>query len=117
MGDRRNIVVDHGNGASVALYTHWDGSEAENMLATALDRGRSRWMDSPYLTRIIFSEMIQHSVLNETGHGIEPFITGHTSYCEAAPDTDLFVQIPSQTVKIGDQSWPFEDFINTYKSS
>ena len=32
-----------------------------------------RWDDESYLARIIFSEMIKKSVLDETGYGIAPY--------------------------------------------
>jgi len=70
MGDRGNIVVDDGQNKPVFLYTHWTGTELPQILQRALKRGRGRWGDTAYLTRIIFSEMIQNEVLEETGYGI-----------------------------------------------
>lgn len=69
MGDRANIHFVEENG-SFYLYTHRHGSELGKVLASALDRGRSRWTDAPYLARIIFSEMIKGEVLETTGYGI-----------------------------------------------
>ena len=65
MGDRGNIKV-HG----VYLYSHWRGSELPKILKNALIRGKGRWNDIPYLTRIIFSEMIKDEIFEETGYGI-----------------------------------------------
>lgn len=72
MGDRANIAVqfDGKQNKRVWLYTHWGGSDLDQTLAAALDRGRGRWNDDQYLARIIFCEMIQGSVLDETGYGI-----------------------------------------------
>ena len=74
MGDRANVFVveDEGNNKEegVYLYTHWGGSELPKTVARALDRGRERWGDTPYLTRIIFSEMIKREVEGLTGYGI-----------------------------------------------
>lgn len=75
MGDRANIFfVDaapqDGKLHGIYLYTHWGGSALASTLRAALERGKSRWGDSQYLARIIFSEMIQDDVLEETGFGI-----------------------------------------------
>ncbi len=64
MGDRGNILIE-----GVYLYTHWAGSDLKKILKRALKK-RLRWNDSPYLTRIIFCEMIKHDVEGETGYGI-----------------------------------------------
>jgi hypothetical protein len=103
MGDRANIVVEQTEG-SVYLYTHWGGSGIRATLAAALDRGRPRWTDPAYLTRIIFSEMIQGDVLGGTGYGIS------TDHCE--PGNDLWVDPYAQTVLDGRVSYTFEEFIN-----
>lgn len=73
MGDRGQIKLvgtDGLDGGDIYLYTHWGASGMEYDLAIALDRGRGRWNDPCYLNRIIFSEMIQKEVLEETGYGI-----------------------------------------------
>lgn len=70
MGDRANVYVHEGNRPGVYLYTHWDGSRLPQTVLKALQRGRGRWNDVQYLTRIIFCEMIQDDVLGETGYGI-----------------------------------------------
>jgi len=69
MGDRGNIRVIQDKG-ELYFYTHWTGYELPQILAAALDRGRDRWSDAPYLSRIIFSEMIHNYVLENTGFGI-----------------------------------------------
>ena len=99
MGDRRNVVVEFNSKNSVALYTHWSGTELPQIVANALARGRARWTDPTYLTRIIFSEMIQHEILDETGYGIEPVTTGETNYCESSPGYDLVINCTDQTVQ------------------
>lgn len=70
MGDRANVKFIDGNDAPMFFYTHWTGTELPKVVAAALVRGKSRWDDGPYLARIIFSEMIQHDVLDETGYGL-----------------------------------------------
>jgi hypothetical protein len=76
MGDRGMVRFDYGQDGTIGFYTHWGGSELENTLRAALIRGRRRWSDSSYLARIIFSEMIRDSVLDETGYGICPWVPG-----------------------------------------
>jgi hypothetical protein len=45
----------------------------------ALERGESRWGDSEYLNRIIFSEMVKDEVMDTTGYGIGTALHGDTS--------------------------------------
>ena len=67
MGDRANIVVKAGD-EQVCLYSHWGGSELPTILRRALHRGRPRWNDFQYLTRIIF--MALGNEMGLTGLGI-----------------------------------------------
>lgn len=80
VGDRANVYVKNDVDPSkpgVYLYTHWGGYELPEAVAKALDRGRNRWDDGPYLTRIIFCEMMkfygdlpEETLESETGFGI-----------------------------------------------
>ncbi len=79
MGDRAQIAVRHGK-KLVWLYTHWGGSEIYANLAAALKRGRSRWDDEEYLTRIIFSEMVKDGWEACTGFGIGVGMHGDIEY-------------------------------------
>lgn len=69
MGSRAQILIED---EKVYLYTHWGANELEENLKHILDtpKARSRWDDSEYLTRIIFSEMIKNDIDGETGYGI-----------------------------------------------
>jgi hypothetical protein len=69
MGDRANVLVKSGKN-HVYLYTHWSGYNLPQIVQSAMKRGKNRWDDSQYLTRIIFCEMIKDSVMDETGYGI-----------------------------------------------
>src|SRR5688572_19980790 len=69
MGDRANVYVHDGPKAGVYLYTHNCGWKLPEVVREALSR-EQRWDDEPYLTRIIFSEMIKSDILGETGFGI-----------------------------------------------
>jgi len=79
MGDRANVyVVQHGNessGKGVYLYTHYDGEDLPKILQKALKRGKDRWDDEPYLTRIIFNEMTCDNEMDLTGFGISTYLT------------------------------------------
>ena len=105
MGDRANVFVtstDPSNG--VYLYTHWKGSYLPAKLQDALRRGKSRWDDPPYLTRIIFCEMVQDEILDLTGHGIS------RTPCDGH-DRILHVDCWNQWVRHGDKKWTFEGFV------
>lgn len=72
MGDRANVFVkDHGDeGTGVFLYTHWSGYILPETVLSALVRGRDRWDDGPYLSRIVFCEMVKGDEMNTSGYGI-----------------------------------------------
>ena len=107
MGDRANVKwVD--NGGSFHFYTHWTGSDLEVNVANALVRGRSRWDDGIYLSRIVFSEMIKDEVLEQTGYGISTFV---------GDGGDRIVEINSETKVItdfNDREYTYEEFVKKY---
>ena len=78
MGDRANVVLREDDGRKVYLYTHWGGYKLPSVLKRALDRGE-RHSDSPYLARIIFSEMVRGQEDQATGFGISAWMcdNGH----------------------------------------
>jgi hypothetical protein len=74
MGDRGNIRIKQDFGDEyIYLYSHWGGTSLGHKLQRALKRNQ-RWTDGPYLTRIIFCEMMRDSADNpldeETSFGI-----------------------------------------------
>lgn len=104
MGDRANVVVKTGN-EQVCLYTHWCGSDLPDILRAALKRGKDRWTDSQYLTRIIFCEMVKSDAMGTTGFGISQSI-GDGS------DRVLWVDVRSETVQVnGRAPVSFVDFV------
>lgn len=106
MGDRRNIKLVYGKGHSpVYLYTHWRGSELENILADALDGkgARGRWDDPDYLARIIFSAMVKDEIDSDAGYGIAPYRMDHNH-------DDIVVNLVKQTV----DEQPYDSFIKEY---
>jgi hypothetical protein len=74
MGDRAQVhVVANKNkeyNHDVWLYTHWGGTGLPETVASAIGRGE-RWTDASYLTRIIFSAMIDGDIHGSTGYGID----------------------------------------------
>lgn len=72
MGERGNILVINEE-KEIFLYTHWYGYKIKQILQAALKRGYDRWKDGSYITRIIFSEMIQKDLMGTTGYGISPY--------------------------------------------
>ena len=74
MGDRAQVhVVANKNkeyNHDVWLYTHWGGTGLPETVASAIGRGE-RWTDASYLTRIIFSAMIEGDIRGSTGYGID----------------------------------------------
>lgn len=102
MGDRRQAIVKQGT-EKVYLYTHWAGSELPEIVKAAMQRGKGRWRDAPYLTRIIFSEMVKGDILGETGAGI-------WSSNMDSEHPDILIDIDTQTVSIGEEKRTFVQF-------
>lgn len=70
MGDRANVIVKSGE-EEVVLYTHWSGSELPEIVRLGMVRGKQRWDDFQYLTRILFCELIPMKEWEElSGFGI-----------------------------------------------
>lgn len=79
MGDRSNIVVQQANGDRVYLYGHWMGADAINVTTDVLSR-RTRWADEAYLTRMLFSKMVEGDLDGETGYGISTDMVDNDGY-------------------------------------
>jgi len=91
----------------VYLYQHWDGYYLPGKVARALERGKSRWNDPPYLARIIFSEMIRDELNELTGYGIyatEPYV-------------NILIEVSTEycVVEMGDRAWTFTEFISEWR--
>src|SRR3990167_4137528 len=93
MGDRANIIIKETD-EQVCLYTHWRGSDLHHILHSALVRGKDRWDDFQYLTRIIFCEMIKNDILGNTGYGI-------TQKVHDGENHVLVIDVVAQTVQVG----------------
>lgn len=60
MGDRGNIIIKHGKGQYVHVYTHHRGFELTDILRNALEP-REDWNDATYLTGAIVKCMGHNS--------------------------------------------------------
>ena len=101
MGMRRNIALEFEENKKIYLYTHWNAEGLEDTLANSLQRAESRWDDSAYLARVIFSDMTANAGDELTGFGM--------STVETSGDfPTLEVDLQAKTVN-GDT---YEDFIN-----
>jgi hypothetical protein len=96
MGDRAQVKFIYEDGQSILFYTHWYGSRLPNTINNALVRGKDRWTNTEYLARIVFSEMIIHDVLGNTGFGI-----GFTHHGDVQHDT-IVIDTRDQTVDFRD---------------
>ena len=103
MGDRGNIILKQEKGGKIYFYSHWGGSQLKETLANALLRGKERWGDEPYLSRIIFSEMIKDQVMELTGFGITTYMTDGEDQC---------VTVDMSEQKVGRLS--FQEFVDKY---
>lgn len=104
MGNRANIQIKYSEGNDIFFYSHWSGRDVDNIVQSALLRGKSRWNDESYLARIIFCELIQRDVLELTGYGISP-------YEIEAGSPKCIVDMPNQeTTDTNGDRWSFEKF-------
>ena len=116
MGDRGNIKVvesffnQEEERQGIYIYSHWGGAELPFRLQNAL-RKRWRWADVPYLTRIIFEEVIKGEEGTETGFGISLSLCDN-SHLIVVVDTKNGGIVRFETEK-GEciDSWSFERYI------
>lgn len=69
MGNRANVCMRYKD-EQVVLYAHRSGEHLPKIVSQALKRGKPRWRDFQYLTRIVFCEMVKDDVMGLTGFGI-----------------------------------------------
>lgn len=72
MGDRATIRIKQSNSdTAIHFYTHWRGSDVNNVVADALERAdqEGRITDDSYCTRIIFDTLTELEG-GSTGYGI-----------------------------------------------
>jgi hypothetical protein len=103
MGDRAQVKLLFEDNKELYFYTHWNGYVLPETVCNALIRGKGRWDDHEYLARIIFSEMIQDEILDETGYGIGFWKHGDLGY------PVIEVDMPKNIMKIPDKGeYPFD---------
>ena len=103
MGDRAQV---HMQDTGVFLYTHFDGSNLEEIVRDVLKR-KKRWSDPRYLARMIFDAMIGDDQGSENGYGID------TNQCN---DVNFVIEINTseKIIRItngGDKKYTFDEFI------
>lgn len=114
MGDRGNVNVrESPYDKGVFLYSHWGGSDLLLLVKRALVRGADRWQDTPYLTRIIFCEMLKGRHYNDaedaldgtTGFGIS------TEECDPEHPT-ILLDISRQTIQVAGAVFTFHEYVD-----
>ena len=118
MGDRANIVIEKDNSGlfphEIYFYTHWRGSDIKDILKKSLFRGKGRWDDGQYLSRVIFCDLMGSDVNGLTGIGISTGV-GDGEY------RLLCVNMELQKVRLRDsrekpdaviiKEWSFEEYV------
>lgn len=110
MGDRRQMVLyeNEEKDPFLYVYTHWGGDALEGDVARALLRGSSRWDDEPYLARVLVCQLVANDVDGVTGFGLSG------QYLDSDHEEDVHVYLRSAKVRIGDNEWPYAEFISDH---
>jgi hypothetical protein len=118
MGDRGNIVFSEPRGGTLYFYTHWSGSTLPQTVANALDRGRNRWYDGPYLARILFCQILLEDANGHTD-GLKNVVSDTTGYGISTEKgdggTEVYVNVAVQEVSYEGETLPFEEYVAKYK--
>ena len=115
MGCRGTIAIYENSAAPrsaeapVVLYTHWGAKRMMGNLISALER-KERWSDPPYLSRIIFCEMIAGNYNSTTGYGIQTHNAGDTEE-EIVVDCSRY-EVTRTRVGHSKQIFTFKELIN-----
>ena len=68
------LLYEEGYDQPIVFYQHFDGYELPHIVADDVKRGEDYLQDTPYLGRIVFSEMLRHEdeegIENNDGYGI-----------------------------------------------
>lgn len=111
MGDKANIAMKQKDGNFIYLYSHYDGFQMPKILQNALIRGVGRWDDEPYLSRIIFCELVKDSFLDTTGYGITTYMTDNEHPVIFVDAVTKKVYFKAFVAKDKKDSWDFQEFI------
>jgi hypothetical protein len=101
MGDRGNIKIEVEGYPPLWIYTHWEGSVLPETVRRGLIRGRPRWDDPAYLTRILFDEVTGDD-RGLTGFGVSTF--------RGDGGETVIVNLTAMEVTVEGQAWSFEDY-------
>lgn len=118
MGDRGNICIKQEDGSNIIFYSHWSGDELFDNLRDALIRGKSRWEDGLYLSRIIFCEMIKQDGLDGlTGFGISTHVEDNEHPIFVVDITNSAISLADDNLVSlrGGKQWTFQEFIELEK--
>jgi hypothetical protein len=113
MGDRGNIGIKQRDGSTIYFYTHWQGYRLEEILREALLRGRDRWSDSPYLARIIFSELVREELLSTIGYGISNEVGDNEHPILIVDVAHQSINVLDSDTGITSRAYSFTDFLST----
>ncbi len=110
------LFYEEGYDNPVVFYQHWDGYELPHIVADALmfAEEHGRIMDTPYLGRIIFSEMLRHSSDPATGYGISLSRTEWTEYIVSVhnkPDSKPVISVNNLDDEI---TYSIDEFMDKY---
>lgn len=124
MGDRAQIHIVHPSyGHDIWLYTHWGASKLCGTLMDAMLAGHPRWKDPEYLTRIIFSRMVENDVRGELGYGIGNAKHGDIwRYIEVDCAKQIVADFVLDCDEIAEEwrcvgRWTFEEFVDEPKQA
>lgn len=85
-------IIQDKNQPAVNVYCHWMHlDEAVQRINRAIDSARDRWDDPSYLTRSIFSRIIEDDVHGTTGFGL-------SAVNQVDIEAELIIDIPNQTI-------------------
>ena len=116
------LFYEEGYEKPIVFYQHWDGYELPHIVADALDRAdkAGRLTDTPYLGRIIFSEMLRHS--NHNDEDWNTALSEPLGYGISFSKTDWVewtVEVHSKyndkpTIVVNEEAYSFDNFITHY---
>lgn len=114
MGTHAEVIWwEDDENSPIVFYQHYDGYNICETVANALIKGEGRWHDSPYLARIVFTEMIKQTNDDTLGFGI----TNHSGY--AAFEHTVSIQCHNEhgtKVNYKGKQYAVEDFIDIYST-
>lgn len=107
MGDRSNIKIIDSNEGSFYLYAHWLGADNTRRLHKALKRGKSRWGDESYMSRIIFCTLVEGHEQDLTGYGLSTFMPDNGNPITVVDMRTMTVTFENQN----NDTWTFEEYV------